>query len=108
MSRLDETLDALAEPTRRRVVDLLARGSMRAGDLAEATGSSPPAMSRHLRTLRRLGLVDAETHPEDARVRVYSLRPEPLEEVRGWLETVEGYWADQLHAFRDHAERRSR
>ncbi|HEX5671798.1 MAG TPA: helix-turn-helix domain-containing protein, partial [Acidimicrobiia bacterium] len=51
---LDETLTALADPTRRMVVDLLARGPQSAGALATAVGSSPPAMSRHLRVLRRL------------------------------------------------------
>lgn len=83
---LDRTLAAVAEPHRRRVVELLRKGPRRAGDLAAAVGLSAPAMSRHLRTLRASGLVD-ESHPEpDARVRVYALRPGPMAELKAWLE----------------------
>jgi DNA-binding transcriptional ArsR family regulator len=71
---VDRTLAALADPHRRRVVDLLRERPHRAGELAEAVGLTPPAMSRHLRALRQSGLVE-ESHPEfDARVRVYALR----------------------------------
>ena len=71
---VDAILSALADPHRRRVVDLLSQGPLPAGELARAVGLAPPAMSRHLRTLRQCGLI-AETHPEfDARVRVYALK----------------------------------
>jgi DNA-binding transcriptional ArsR family regulator len=101
---LDDTLAALADPHRRRVIDLLRYGPLRAGDLADATGLSPPAMSRHLRTLREAGLV-AESHPEfDARVRIYALRQEPMAQVRAWLEETERLWSDQLAAFKRHVE----
>ena len=78
MIELDRTLSALADPTRRGVIDLLRVGPRRAGELAASLGMSSPAMSRHLRVLRRSGLVDEESPGEDARVRIYRLRPEPF------------------------------
>jgi DNA-binding transcriptional ArsR family regulator len=105
-SGLDETLAVLADPARRRVVDLLAEQPRSAGALAAAAGLSPPAMSRHLRVLRRGGLVAGEPDPADARVRIYSLRPERLAGVRVWLTDVERYWSAQLEAFRQHVEER--
>lgn len=103
---IDRTLAALAEPTRRRVIDLLRERPRRAGELAEAVDVSPPLMSRHLRTLRLHGIVE-ETHgdPADTRVRVYQLRREPFVELRGWLDDVEAFWTDQLSAFREHVEK---
>lgn len=101
---LDRTLAALADPRRRRAVDLLRERPRRAGELAESLGLTPPAMSRHLRTLRRSGLVE-ESHPDfDARVRVYRLRPEPMSELKAWLEATENHWADQLLALKAHVE----
>jgi DNA-binding transcriptional ArsR family regulator len=101
---LDRILTGLAEPTRRRIVDHLRRGPRRAGELAEACGMSMPAMSRHLRVLRRCGLVEGSGLDHDARVRLYRLRPEPLAALRAWLEQVEAFWAGQLAAFKAHAE----
>ena len=101
---IDRTLAALADPSRRRVVDLLRERPHRAGELASATGLSAPAMSRHLRALRATGLV-AESHPEfDARVRIYRLRPEPMAQLRSWLDDTEKLWAQQLAAFKTHVE----
>jgi DNA-binding transcriptional ArsR family regulator len=99
---LDRTLAALADPHRRRVIDLLRERPRPAGELARELGLAPPAMSRHLRTLRQGGLVE-ESHPEfDARVRVYALRAEPMIELLRWLEETERLWSAQLAAFRDH------
>jgi DNA-binding transcriptional ArsR family regulator len=103
---LDATLAALADPTRRAVVDLLRRSPRRAGELSEALATSPPAMSRHLRVLRECGLVAEERGGDDARVRVLRLRPEPFDELRRWIDEVERFWAGQLAAFKAHAERR--
>jgi DNA-binding transcriptional ArsR family regulator len=101
---LDATLAALADPHRRRVVEVLREGSRSAGEIAKAVGLAPPAMSRHLRTLRRSGLVE-ESHPDfDMRVRVYALRPEAMEELKRWLEETERMWAEQLTAFKAHLE----
>ncbi|MBX3232992.1 MAG: winged helix-turn-helix transcriptional regulator [Labilithrix sp.] len=102
---LDRTLSALAEPTRRAVVDLLRRRPRRAGELAEALSMSPPAMSRHLRVLRKTGLVEEEHAGEDARVRVYRLRPAPFRQLRAWIEDVERLWTLELAAFKEHVER---
>lgn len=102
---LDVTLAALADPHRRRAVDILARGPRPAGELARELGLSPPTMSRHLRTLRESGLVE-ESHPEfDARVRIYALRPEPMVHLLKWLEESERLWSQQLLAFKAHLEK---
>jgi DNA-binding transcriptional ArsR family regulator len=101
---LDRTLAALADPDRRRAIDLLREGPRRAGDLAQAIGLPASAMSRHLRVLRQSGLVE-ERHPEfDARVRIYSLRLGPMAELRDWLDETEALWAEQLSSFKKHVE----
>lgn len=104
-AQLDRTLAALADPNRRRVVDLLRKGPLRAGDLAEKAGLSPPAMSRHLRTLRAAGVIE-ETHPEfDARVRIYALNAKPIAALRAWLQETEELWVDQLASLKAHIEK---
>lgn len=106
MKPLDATLTALADPTRRAAIDLLRRKPRRAGELASALRRTGPAMSRHLRILRRAGLVVEEHGGDDARVRTYRLRREPFKSLRGWLDEVETFWAGQLDAFKEYAERR--
>ena len=102
---LDLTLAALADPHRRRVIDLLAQRPRAAGELARDLAITPPAMSRHLKTLRLCGLVE-ESHPEfDARVRIYALRPEPMVHLLRWLEESERLWSQQLLAFKAHLEK---
>lgn len=102
---IDRAFSALADPTRRGIVDLLRKKPRRAGELASALSMTPPAMSRHLRVLRETGLVEESELEGDARVRLYRLRREPFSALRDWLDEVEGFWADQLSAFRAHAER---
>jgi DNA-binding transcriptional ArsR family regulator len=104
--RLDRTLAALADPTRRRVVELLRERPRRAGELAAAFRSSAPAMSRHLRVLRTRGLVEEERVDEDARVRIYRLRREPFDALQTWLRELESFWSDQLDSFGAHVARR--
>lgn len=99
---LDQTLVALADPHRRRVVELLRERPRRAGELATALDLTPPAMSRHLRTLRQSGLVEERHDGFDARVRVYQLRLEPMADLAAWLKETEAMWAGQLTAFRDY------
>lgn len=102
--RIDEALAALADPARRRAVELLAQQPRRAGELASALRVSPSAMSKHLRILRDGGLV-TETHPaHDTRVRIYSLRSAPMTELRAWLDAAERGWSEQLSAFARHLE----
>ncbi len=107
-TNLDATLAALADPTRRRVVDLLRKRPRRAGELSAAFDVSAPAMSRHLRVLRTRGLVEEERASDDARARVYRLRPERFDELQTWLDEVESFWTDQLDAFTRHAESRGK
>jgi DNA-binding transcriptional ArsR family regulator len=106
MSALDTTFTALADPTRRGVIDLLRREPRRASDLADALDASRPAMSRHLRVLRKCGLVETEAVDDDARERVYRLKPERFGELREWLDEVEAFWTDQLAAFAAHVRKK--
>jgi DNA-binding transcriptional ArsR family regulator len=105
---LDATLTALADPTRRKVVEALRKGPRRAGELAAGAEMSPPAMSRHLRVLRATGLVEAEAVEHDARLRLYRLRPEPFIALQAWLDQVHAFWAEQLVSFKSHADRKRR
>lgn len=105
---VDIALAALADPTRRRIVELLRERPRRAGELVEAFDMSGPAVSRHLRILRQGGLVNEHGLDEDARVRIYRLRPEPFVALQAWLDQVQAFWADQLGAFKEHAERLSK
>ena len=101
---LDRTLAALADPTRRAIVERLRSKPQRPSEVAEALSMSRPAMSRHLRVLRRAGLIAQEALEEDARARLIQLRTEPLSRLRVWVEDVEAMWNDQLQSFKAHAE----
>ena len=102
---IDRTFAALADPARRRVVELLRNEPKRAGDIAAGLGMTAAATSRHLRLLHRTGLVEAIYVEEDARLRVFRLRPGPFAELQGWLADVERFWTGQLEAFKSHTER---
>jgi DNA-binding transcriptional ArsR family regulator len=102
---LDETFAALADPTRRRVIELLREGPHRSSDLAARAGTTRPAMGRHLKVLRASGLVSVEILTDDARGRVYHLRPEEFLALQAWLDQVHAFWSEQLGRFKDHAER---
>lgn len=100
----DRSMAALADPHRRRVVELLRERPHRAGEIAEAVGLNPPALSRHLRMLKASGWIE-EAHPEfDARVRIYQLKPEAIGTLRAWLDETERLWSRQLLAFKAHLE----
>jgi DNA-binding transcriptional ArsR family regulator len=104
---LDATLAALADPTRRTVVELLRRRPRRAGELAAAADTSAPAMSRHLRVLRASGLVEVQLLDDDARGRVYRLRRKPFRDLQTWLDQVQAFWDGQLGSFSAHARKRT-
>ena len=104
---LDRTFAALADPTRRRVVELLRERPRRAGELAAAFRASAPAMSRHLRVLRTRGLIEEGRVDDDARVRVYRLRREPFDALSVWLRELESFWSDQLESFGAHVASRA-
>jgi DNA-binding transcriptional ArsR family regulator len=97
----EATFQALADPTRRAVLDLLRRGSQPAGQIAEAFPVSRPAISKHLRLLRRAHLV--REHRE-GRHRVYQLNPEPLRAVDSWLEHYRSFWSASLTSLKAFVE----
>lgn len=99
---VDSALAALADPLRRRTIELLALRPYRAGELAGALGVTPPTMSKHLRILRQGGLVTDTQPPFDTRVRVYQLRREHFTDLRRWLEDTERGWTEQLESFAAH------
>lgn len=90
-----DALAALADPVRRELVELLARGEVAAGELAERFPVSRPAVSRHLRVLRAAGLVTVRA---EGKRRLYALDPRPLRELDDWLETYRDLWASRLDA----------
>jgi DNA-binding transcriptional ArsR family regulator len=93
--------DVLAEPNRRRILDLLLEGPRPVGELVEQTGLTQPGTSKHLRVLRQAGLVGVR---KDAQRRFYELRPEPLAEVHAWLEPYRRLWAESLDALERHLD----
>ena len=103
---VDLALSALADPARRRTIELLSREPRRAGDLAAALGLPAPAMSRHLKALKEGGLVEEAFADFDSRVRIYSLKSGALDGLKQWLASTEDMWTDQLGAFRAHVKAR--
>lgn len=104
--RHDAALAALADPNRRRIVEILRKAPARASDIAHAIGLSPPALSRHLRALKKADLVE-EAHPEfDARVRIYALKREGMEALKAWVAETDALWTKQLAAFKSQVERK--
>jgi len=86
---------ALADPTRRRIVELLAKGERSAGELGRRFAISQPAVSQHLRTLRDAGLVRVR---QDAQRRIYSLDARGLAEIDAWLSRYRTFWTTRLNA----------
>lgn len=97
---------ALADPTRQQVVQLLSAGPRRAGELASASRTSAPTMSRHLRVLLEAGIVADERLTQDARVRMFRIRPESIVAVQAWLDQLQAHGDEQLASFKRHVERR--
>jgi len=97
----EAAFQALADPTRRAVLDLLRRGSQPAGQIAEAFPVSRPAISKHLRLLRRAHLV--REHRE-GRHRVYQLNPEPLRAVDSWIGQYRAFWTTSLNNLKSFVE----
>ena len=93
------TFHALAEPMRRRILDLLREQPRSVGELVNLLAVSQPGVSKHLRVLRKVGLVRVR---QDAQRHWYELRPEPLAEVDAWLEPYRKLWAERLDALERH------
>jgi DNA-binding transcriptional ArsR family regulator len=102
-SKVEPVFPALADPTRRRVLELLGERSRRAGELAAAAGTSAPVMSRHLRILLEAGLV-----PDDARLRVFHLRREPVLALQAWLDQLQAHWNEQLGSFKRYVDEKEK
>jgi DNA-binding transcriptional ArsR family regulator len=99
------TFDVLAEPTRRRILDLLLDRERPVGELVRKLKLSQPGVSKHLRVLREAGLVSVRN---EAQRRIYEIRPEPLEEIAEWLEPYRRRWADRLDALDRHLDEEDR
>ncbi len=93
--------EAIAEPNRRRILELLRSGEMPAGDLVDMTGLSQPGVSKHLRMLRDAGLVSVRP---DGQRRLYRLEPGELAALDAWLLPFRQFWAGRLDALDDHLE----
>lgn len=101
----DPVFRALADPTRRQILELLGEGDLRAGDIAEAFPQiSRPAVSKHLRVLREAGLID-ESERDDGRERRYHLNAAPLQAVHQWLQLFEARWTQRLQTLKDLIEK---
>lgn len=96
-----ETFDVLAEPNRRRILDLLREEERPVGDLVRLLAASQPSVSKHLRVLREAGLVEVRI---DAQRRLYRVRPEPLREVARWLEPYRSLWESRLDDLERHLD----
>lgn len=93
--------EAIAEPNRRAILDLLRSGELPAGDLVEATGLSQPGVSKHLKLLREAGLVSVRP---DGQRRLYRLEPAELARLDDWLHPFRAFWANRLDALEKHLE----
>jgi DNA-binding transcriptional ArsR family regulator len=87
------SLHALGDPTRQRIVEMLAAGTLTSGDIARRFDVSAPAISQHLKTLRAAGLV--RVRPQ-AQKRFYELDPRGVQELTDWVARIRGFWAERL------------
>jgi DNA-binding transcriptional ArsR family regulator len=101
LTLVTSTFEILAEPQRRRILDLLREGERPVGALVERLTLSQPAVSKHLRVLKNAGLVEVR---QDAQRRWYRLRPEPLAEIDAWLAPYRRLWATRLDALERHLD----
>lgn len=100
-----DVFSAVADPTRRAILDRLRGGPVAAGDLASGFEISRPAVSKHLRLLREAGLVQER---REGRHRFYELSPDPIREVADWAERYRAFWSVNLAALKAHVERRAK
>jgi len=105
-TEIDTILEALADPTRRAIVEMLRDSPQRAGAVAAAFPVAAPTISRHLRVLRLNGLIEEVRDESDARVKVYQLNQIPFTALGAWVDQVQAFWRDQLGAFADYVVER--
>jgi DNA-binding transcriptional ArsR family regulator len=96
-----DVFKAIADPTRRRILDLLAHSERAAGELVKPFHMSQPAVSQHLKVLRKAGLV---TERRVGRERRYRLNARPLKKVAGWVSHYEQFWGDRLEALKKYLD----
>jgi len=101
---LNAAFAALSDASRREMIRMLLQKPRRAGELAACVDMSPQALSRHLRVLRKAGLVAEQGIEDDARVRIYSVHPAAFQPLQQWLAQVEDLWRRQLQSFKAYAE----
>ncbi|MEW6603666.1 MAG: metalloregulator ArsR/SmtB family transcription factor [Thermoproteota archaeon] len=98
-----DAFSAIADPTRRAMLDMLAEHERTAGDIVnEFPRISQPAVSKHLRILRDAGLVTVQVH---AQQRIYSLQPEALADLEAWITKYKVFWSDSLDALEQHLDK---
>ncbi|MCW2871542.1 metalloregulator ArsR/SmtB family transcription factor [Actinacidiphila oryziradicis] len=100
-----DVIEVLADPNRRRILDLLRDGERPVGDLVDRLGITQPSVSKHLRVLRDAGLVEVR---RDAQRRLYRIRPQPLAELDAWLEPYRKLWSASLGRLERHLDERTR
>ena len=99
------TIEILAEPNRRRILDILRDGEQPVGELVDRLDLTQPAVSKHLRVMKDAGLVEVRA---DAQRRLYRIRVEPLQELDAWLEPYRALWNERLDRLERHLERKRR
>ena len=93
-----QPLTALADPTRQRIVEMLATGALSSGEIARQFAMTAPAVSQHLKTLREARLVRVRVQ---AQKRIYELDPQGVEELAGWITRVRSFWSSKLDALEE-------
>lgn len=102
---MESAFDIIAEPNRRAILSLLASSERSVGELEHRLRMPQPSVSKHLRVLRKAGLVEARV---DAQRRVYRIRAEPLMEVDAWLARFRRFWSQHVDALERHLDRMER
>lgn len=95
MTALQAPLAALADPTRQRIVEMLALGALSSGEIAARFSSSPPAISQHLKALKQAKLVTVRA---DKQKRIYALDPQGVGEIADWVDRIRAFWNPRLDA----------
>jgi len=100
-----DAFNAVAEPRRRQILDLLSAGELPVNDVVASLGLAQPQVSKHLRVLRAVGLVSVRG---SGRQRLYKLNAEHLKEIHDWVRTFEPFWDRQIDRIKERAERMAR
>jgi DNA-binding transcriptional ArsR family regulator len=95
LPQTSQPLSALADPTRQRIVEMLAAGALSSGEIAGRFKLSPPAISQHLKTLKQARLVTVKAEKQK---RIYALDPQGMEEISDWVERIKTFWTPRLDA----------